>query len=43
MYGVIIGFMLLCFALASWGYDPQRGFGGQARQLNKNFKYKVNC
>ncbi|MFM7506981.1 MAG: ABC transporter permease [Rubrivivax sp.] len=24
---VVLGTLLVCFALASWGYDPQRGFG----------------
>lgn len=29
--GVVLGTLALCFALACWGYDPQRGFGA----LNK--------
>ena len=24
---VVLGTLALCFALACWGYDPQRGFG----------------
>ena len=24
---VVLGTLLVCFALAAWGYDPQRGFG----------------
>jgi ABC-2 type transport system permease protein len=24
---IVLGTLALCFALASWGYDPQRGFG----------------
>jgi ABC-2 type transport system permease protein len=24
---IVLGTLLLCFTLASWGYDPQRGFG----------------
>jgi ABC-2 type transport system permease protein len=29
---VVIGTLLTCFALASWGYDPQRGFGALAKR-----------
>ena len=29
---VVLGMLLLCFALASWGYDPQRGFGALAKR-----------
>jgi ABC-2 type transport system permease protein len=29
---VVVGTLLLCFALASWGYDPQRGFGALAKR-----------
>jgi ABC-2 type transport system permease protein len=29
---VVVGTLLGCFALASWGYDPQRGFGQLARR-----------
>lgn len=29
---VVVGTLLLCFALASWGYDPQRGFGQLAKR-----------
>jgi ABC-2 type transport system permease protein len=24
--------LALCFAIAAWGYDPQRGFGQLARR-----------
>lgn len=27
---VVLGTLLLCFAVACWGYDPQRGFGALA-------------
>src|ERR1041384_5340939 len=29
---VVVGTLILCFALASWGYDPQRGFGALAKR-----------
>lgn len=29
---VVIGTALVCFALAAWGYDPQRGFGQLAKR-----------
>ena len=29
---VVLGTGLLCFALAAWGYDPQRGFGQLAKR-----------
>ena len=29
---VVLGTLVLCFALASWGYDPQRGFGALTRR-----------
>jgi ABC-2 type transport system permease protein len=29
---IVIGTLLLCFALASWGYDPQRGFGALSKR-----------
>jgi len=29
---VVIGTGLVCFALAAWGYDPQRGFGQLAKR-----------
>lgn len=29
---IVLGTLLLCFALASWGYDPQRGFGQLSRR-----------
>jgi ABC-2 type transport system permease protein len=29
---VVAGTLLACFALAAWGYDPQRGFGQLARR-----------
>jgi ABC-2 type transport system permease protein len=29
---VVVGTLALCFALASWGYDPQRGFGQLAKR-----------
>jgi ABC-2 type transport system permease protein len=29
---VVVGTLLVCFALASWGYDPQRGFGALAKR-----------
>ncbi len=29
---IVLGMLLVCFALASWGYDPQRGFGALARR-----------
>jgi len=29
---VVVATLLLCFALASWGYDPQRGFGALAKR-----------
>jgi ABC-2 type transport system permease protein len=24
---IVLGTLVLCFGLAAWGYDPQRGFG----------------
>ena len=29
---VVIGTLFVCFALACWGYDPQRGFGQLAKR-----------
>ena len=29
---VVLGTLLLCFALACWGYDPQRGFGALTKR-----------
>jgi len=29
---IVLGMLLACFALASWGYDPQRGFGALAKR-----------
>lgn len=29
---VVIGTLLVCFGLASWGYDPQRGFGALTKR-----------
>jgi ABC-2 type transport system permease protein len=29
---VVLGTLALCFALAAWGYDPQRGFGALTRR-----------
>jgi ABC-2 type transport system permease protein len=29
---VVLGTLGVCFVLASWGYDPQRGFGALARR-----------
>jgi len=29
---VVLGTLAVCFALASWGYDPQRGFGALTRR-----------
>ncbi len=29
---VVLGTLALCFALAAWGYDPQRGFGALAKR-----------
>lgn len=29
---IVVGTLLLCFSLASWGYDPQRGFGALAKR-----------
>jgi ABC-2 type transport system permease protein len=29
---VVLGTLLLCFTLACWGYDPQRGFGGLSKR-----------
>jgi len=29
---IVIGTGLVCFALAAWGYDPQRGFGQLAKR-----------
>jgi len=30
--GVVLGTLVVCFVLACWGYDPQRGFGALARR-----------
>ena len=29
---VVVGTLAVCFALASWGYDPQRGFGALTKR-----------
>lgn len=29
---IVLGMLAVCFALASWGYDPQRGFGALAKR-----------
>jgi ABC-2 type transport system permease protein len=29
---VVVGTLLVCFVLASWGYDPQRGFGALSKR-----------
>ena len=29
---VVLGTLVLCFALACWGYDPQRGFGALSKR-----------
>jgi ABC-2 type transport system permease protein len=29
---IVVGTLLLCFGLASWGYDPQRGFGALTKR-----------
>jgi ABC-2 type transport system permease protein len=29
---VVLGTLVVCFVLACWGYDPQRGFGALARR-----------
>ncbi len=29
---VVLGTLVACFALAAWGYDPQRGFGALAKR-----------
>lgn len=29
---VVLGTLALCFALATWGYDPQRGFGALTKR-----------
>jgi ABC-2 type transport system permease protein len=29
---VVLGTLLVCFVLACWGYDPQRGFGALAKR-----------
>jgi ABC-2 type transport system permease protein len=29
---VVLGTLVLCFTLACWGYDPQRGFGGLTKR-----------
>lgn len=29
---IVLGTLALCFALAAWGYDPQRGFGALTRR-----------
>jgi ABC-2 type transport system permease protein len=28
----VLGTLLLCFGLACWGYDPQRGFGALTKR-----------
>ena len=30
--GIVLGTLVACFALAAWGYDPQRGFGGLTKR-----------
>ena len=29
---IVLGTLLLCFVVASWGYDPQRGFGALTKR-----------
>ncbi len=29
---VVLGTLVVCFVLACWGYDPQRGFGGLTKR-----------
>jgi ABC-2 type transport system permease protein len=29
---VVVGTLVVCFTLASWGYDPQRGFGALTKR-----------
>jgi ABC-2 type transport system permease protein len=29
---IVLGTLAICFALASWGYDPQRGFGALTKR-----------
>lgn len=29
---IVVGTLVVCFVLASWGYDPQRGFGALAKR-----------
>jgi ABC-2 type transport system permease protein len=29
---IVLGTLLICFAIASWGYDPQRGFGALSKR-----------
>ncbi len=29
---IVLGTLALCFAIASWGYDPQRGFGALTKR-----------
>jgi ABC-2 type transport system permease protein len=29
---IVLGTLLACFAIASWGYDPQRGFGALSKR-----------
>jgi ABC-2 type transport system permease protein len=29
---IVLGTLAVCFALASWGYDPQRGFGALSKR-----------
>ncbi|MEY8879177.1 MAG: ABC transporter permease [Leptothrix sp. (in: b-proteobacteria)] len=29
---IVLGTLVLCFGLASWGYDPQRGFGALTKR-----------
>jgi ABC-2 type transport system permease protein len=29
---IVLGTLLICFVAASWGYDPQRGFGALTKR-----------
>jgi ABC-2 type transport system permease protein len=29
---VVLATLAVCFTLACWGYDPQRGFGGLTKR-----------
>jgi ABC-2 type transport system permease protein len=29
---IVLGTLLVCFGLAAWGYDPQRGFGALTKR-----------